>query len=341
MQARRTNMEDFVSHTHDFLRSGWTLLLVADGHGGSSTAETVATMLPKRLLEMLTTAEAKEPSPEEVKAAMERVFKDLDAEFRGTILYSGACVLCTLITPTHFITAFCGDCVSFVLRIHEDGTRVVVPLSWDHDPTSPKETARIEAAGLRVFEGRINGDLNISRSFGDFAFKNGKDEEYQSFAITVHPDVSIVERTPADVMLLLGSDGLVDFGFVSDKDRVPLFLLDALQREGHADPMHLAVLACDKAYKERSFDNLSALVWVSPEAAVRFGNYDRTASWPLYERKRRMQLLTGCTCATEKGCSCTPASLSGYDRCKCPADGSLCPICDPAEDPFQAAHEGV
>lgn len=45
-------------------------------------------------------------------------------------------------------------------------------LSEDHKPTDIAEQDRIiKAGGYVTAEGRINGNLNLSRSFGDFKFK--------------------------------------------------------------------------------------------------------------------------------------------------------------------------
>ena len=47
-----------------------------------------------------------------------------------------------------------------------------IPLSEDHKPTQEKELKRIEAAGSYVNEeGRIDGNLNLSRAIGDIQHK--------------------------------------------------------------------------------------------------------------------------------------------------------------------------
>ena len=46
------------------------------------------------------------------------------------------------------------------------------PMSIDHKPTMKKERDRIYRAGSTVnFEGRIDGNLNLSRAIGDIAHK--------------------------------------------------------------------------------------------------------------------------------------------------------------------------
>lgn len=45
-------------------------------------------------------------------------------------------------------------------------------LSHDHKPDNPEEKERIEYAGGQIINGRINGNLNLSRAIGDLEYKN-------------------------------------------------------------------------------------------------------------------------------------------------------------------------
>jgi len=50
-----------------------------------------------------------------------------------------------------------------------------VPLSTDHKPTLSREKQRVNKAGFSVNgEGRIDGNLNLSRSIGDLRYKKNK-----------------------------------------------------------------------------------------------------------------------------------------------------------------------
>jgi len=44
-------------------------------------------------------------------------------------------------------------------------------MSEDHKPDDDKEYSRITKAGATVTDGRINGNLNLSRCMGDFEYK--------------------------------------------------------------------------------------------------------------------------------------------------------------------------
>lgn len=68
-----------------------------------------------------------------------------------------------LITPTHFYVANAGDSRSVLCR---EGR--AMDLSFDHKPESEEEEKRIKSAGGVVYMGRVNGGLNLTRSFGDF-----------------------------------------------------------------------------------------------------------------------------------------------------------------------------
>ena len=50
-----------------------------------------------------------------------------------------------------------------------------VPLSFDHKPECEEELKRIEAAGSEVTEGRVDGNLNLTRAFGDLKYKQKKE----------------------------------------------------------------------------------------------------------------------------------------------------------------------
>jgi serine/threonine protein phosphatase PrpC len=56
--------------------------------------------------------------------------------------------------------------------------------------------------------GRVNGGLNLSRSFGDFNYKRNISLPWTEQMITCKPDVKVVERTPQDEFIIVGCDGI-------------------------------------------------------------------------------------------------------------------------------------
>ena len=137
-----------------------------------------------------------------------------------------------LITPDHILCANAGDSRAILSKrsTATAGTgsskkeeEPVLPLSFDHKPSNDAELNRVEQDGGFVRAGRVDGDLAVSRSFGDFGYKNcgvkgqkelspervlaserrnpsgssqgggGKEKDHR---VTVHPDILIHTRKP-------------------------------------------------------------------------------------------------------------------------------------------------
>lgn len=78
-----------------------------------------------------------------------------------------------LITPSKIYTANAGDSRAVLCRKGN-----AVPLSYDHKPENDSERKRIQGAGGDIINGRVNGGLNLSRSFGDFNYKRVKGKNW-------------------------------------------------------------------------------------------------------------------------------------------------------------------
>ena len=86
-----------------------------------------------------------------------------------------------------------------------------LPLSEDHKPAQARELARIEAAGGFVTpQGRVNGNLNLSRALGDLKYKGNTSVARAEQMITAEPDVKVVRLEASDEFLLLACDGVWD-----------------------------------------------------------------------------------------------------------------------------------
>ena len=56
--------------------------------------------------------------------------------------------------------------------------------------------------------GRVNGGLNLTRSFGDFDYKKVKQLSYDKQMITCKPDIKEFNRQKNDEFILMGCDGI-------------------------------------------------------------------------------------------------------------------------------------
>lgn len=56
--------------------------------------------------------------------------------------------------------------------------------------------------------GRVNGGLNLSRSFGDFDYKQNYSLQYDEQMITCKPEIREVKKSEEDEFILMGCDGI-------------------------------------------------------------------------------------------------------------------------------------
>lgn len=82
-------------------------------------------------------------------------------------------------------------------------------LSFDHKPDNEVELNRIKRAGGKVIENRVNGDLNLSRAFGDFSYKSNPNLSEVEQLIICEPDIMSLPLEGIDY-LILGCDGIFE-----------------------------------------------------------------------------------------------------------------------------------
>jgi serine/threonine protein phosphatase PrpC len=88
---------------------------------------------------------------------------------------------------------------------------IVQPLSFDHKPQQDREMMRIIRAGGFVNQfGRVNGNLNLSRSIGDLKYKQVPGIPPPDQMITAEPDIMQIALQPDDEFVILGCDGIWD-----------------------------------------------------------------------------------------------------------------------------------
>eukprot|EP01063_Lacrimia_lanifica_P020410 TRINITY_DN27721_c0_g1_i1.p1 TRINITY_DN27721_c0_g1~~TRINITY_DN27721_c0_g1_i1.p1 ORF type:complete len:321 (+),score=99.19 TRINITY_DN27721_c0_g1_i1:165-1127(+) len=209
MQGWRVGNED----AHVIYESGEAQVVLGmyDGHGGKDVAGYLAEVLHIRV------AEAAKGGTEELAAGLPQLFAAVDAALRKDIGAEAAsttgatCNVC-VVGASEIVCANTGDCRAVLCR---DGK--AIPLSVDHNPNDPGETARIEKTGSKVLNNRIDGMLNVSRAFGDFEFKKATLQPADQ-CVTPLCDVTTTPRAAGDAFLIQACDGI--WGALSSQEVV-------------------------------------------------------------------------------------------------------------------------
>ena len=248
MQGFRNSMEDTHIATTIPSAPDHTMFAVFDGHCGDAAANFAENHFVETLSqspEWLTYLATK--SPTHLTDALTNCFIRLDADMHNdpTILESGSTAVVVIVTPTLIVCANAGDSRAVMSQF---AMRHPIELSHDHKPDNPDETARIEANGGQVRYGRVNGNLAVSRAFGDFDLKP---------MVSCSPDFEIHMRNlDQDEMLIVACDGLWD---VFSNEEAINDVRDIFA-EGESDLTLVAEEMLDQSLMKGSKDNITAIV---------------------------------------------------------------------------------
>ena len=102
--------------------------------------------------------------------------------------------------PLQVSVCLCCSLASFLVR-----------LTYCNDHSKKREMSRIVRAGGFVNQfGRVNGNLNLSRSIGDLKYKQVPGIAPADQMITAEPDIISTTLRPGDEFIVLGCDGIWD-----------------------------------------------------------------------------------------------------------------------------------
>ena len=87
---------------------------------------------------------------------------------------------------------------------------VAEPMSEDHKPEMESEKTRIYKADGWISDGRVKGNLNLARGFGDLEYKQNKNLKPEEQMITANPDIKVVDFTNDIDFVIIGCDGIWD-----------------------------------------------------------------------------------------------------------------------------------
>lgn len=219
-QGWRTSQED--NHTLMLELPGphkSAFFAVYDGHGSARVSKHAS----ESLWQHLTTNEAYIKG--NFKEALESSFLAFDREVNESYnaQLAGTTAVCVLVVDNVIYCANIGDS-----RAVASVNCMCHPLSYDHKPENPRELKRILAAGGYVLGNRVNGNLALSRAFGDFHYKGNEQLPAEQQIVSPYPDVTELELTDDVDFLVLACDGIWD---VLSSEEVVEFVVSRLEQE--------------------------------------------------------------------------------------------------------------
>ncbi|XP_047972196.1 probable protein phosphatase 2C 57 isoform X1 [Salvia hispanica] len=219
---------------------------VFDGHGGKHAADFACYNLPRFIVE-------DGDFPQDIERVLSSAFLQTDAAFAEACstdadLASGTTALAALVIGRSLVVANAGDCRAVLCRRGK-----AIEMSRDHKPVCLRERRRIEASGGYVYDGYLNGQLNVARALGDWHMEGLKGDD--GGPLTAEPELMTTMLTEEDEFLIIGCDGMWDV-FLSQN------AVDFARRrlQEHNDPLMCSKDLVDEALKRKSGDNLSVVV---------------------------------------------------------------------------------
>jgi len=139
----------------------------------------------------------------------------------------------------------------------EDSTFKAIPCTFDHKPTDLKEKERIEAAKGYVSLQRVDGQLALSRAFGDRQLKTPVDFPGENKKVTSNPDfITITDGTEND-FLFMACDGIYEADIFGRQDVIDWI---AAKLQTCDDPALVCAALLDECLDRGSHDNMSAMI---------------------------------------------------------------------------------
>jgi len=229
---------------------------IFDGHSGSACSKYIAESLPINIDALEDLSDQEELSRIVMKTDQD--FLDAD-QFRNKDDGSAGIFTLAIYDETtqkyKLINANIGDSRTVLSRKTGD-TYTAIACTFDHKPTNEQERKRIEAAGGSVQLSRVDGQLALSRAFGDRMLKHPMNLPPEDRKVTSKPDF-VVEDATKDDFLFLACDGIYE-GDVFSRESVIKWVSDKLAETDDIALVCAQVL--DECLKRGSRDNMSAMI---------------------------------------------------------------------------------
>ena len=233
----RESMEDFSYTNINFIdkeNHKMSLFAIFDGHNGKNVSEFLHKNFAKTLKKNL------EKSKFKIEESLGNSFIEIDRilEKDENLKMTGSTATIVLIDNNIIYCANVGDSTCYYLSIDE-----IKQLSIQHNTKNKKEVERIKKNQGLVFMGKVFGSLSVTRTIGDFDFKNA--------GVVAMPSISRENICDKSKFVILASDGLWD---VITKD-------DAFEMsKGIDNAKRFCEMLVNDAIEKGSGDNVSCIV---------------------------------------------------------------------------------
>jgi serine/threonine protein phosphatase PrpC len=265
---------------------------VFDGHGGTDASHFLAQNLHVNVAHGILEEsnnifrildEYAPTSIYDIPQALDAVDNIISNSLKASFLKTDDDFLSTSNNPQHGSTAttalilgkrlYCanvGDSRTMICRNFEP-----ILLSQDHKPSREDESKRIRDAGGFVINGRVMGELAVSRAFGDVDFKkgiqsiieqegdgsslpapSGDGPNWDQPLLIAEPEIQKISIEDRDQFLLLACDGLFD---VFTPEEVVTFVRTNMEKHGDSQRC-CQQLTYDAIRKRNSRDNVSVIL---------------------------------------------------------------------------------
>ena len=249
MQGWRKRMEDaHITEISQGKSSELDVFGVFDGHGGKEISQFVTHHFTKELIvnknylkgdlqsaikdtfikmdEIMQTNEGKE----EIKQYARKSKEEDDLQSKEEPQNSQMAMLAQLVgqkdpeSDDIAMRTGCTGCVCVIDEMYKKmyfanagDSRVVlckngnaIPMSTDHKPELEEEKDRIYKADGWITDGRVKGNLNLTRGLGDLDYKQNKNLKPEEQMITSNPDIKIEDFSNDVDFIIIGCDGIWD-----------------------------------------------------------------------------------------------------------------------------------
>jgi len=297
---RKQNEDRFtyVLNFEDQIYSLWTRLFstvrkvayfgVYDGHDGMDAAQQASDDLHRCIARNIN------HDTFDIETAIREGYSQFDSKFCENVISehakdpekqnsSGSCAVSVIMDGSTVYVANIGDCAAVICR---NGTPIL--LSDEHAPRdNPQEQERvINAGGTISCDGRLNGDLNVSRAFGDVkGYQNCGEGPRKMTGLTSEPVIKKHTLTEEDEFIIIACDGIFDF--VNYKTSVQT-VRRTLRRTNDIEAGTQKLI--EYATKVKSSDNMTCMIVGFPkpdeEGVMRIVKPFKRSTPPNFRRRR-------------------------------------------------------